>query len=193
MSNLTKLEEEVKALYDARDPAREEWADWLAVHHVPVVADYATELAKRFGGNNDLARAAALLHDIADVNTDRFDPEHEAKSLAIARELLMRCGYSEVEVQLIADDAIRYHSCHDGQVPTSLEGKILATADAMAHLKTDFYLYALYQRSKRESLADFKVWASKKLERDYHIKIRFDEVRSETRAEYEVLRTLFTR
>lgn len=192
MNKLANLETAVRELYAAKDPARCDWADWLAVHHVPVVADYATELAKRYGGDNNLARAAALLHDIADVNTDRFDPEHEEKSLEIARELLTKCGYAEAKIQLIVDDAIRYHSCHDGQVPTSLEGKILATADAMAHLKTDFYLFALYQRSKRESLADFKVWAAKKLERDYHTKIQFDEVKEETGTNYQVLKTLFT-
>lgn len=38
MNKLTNLEADVHALYDAKDPNRSEWTDWLATHHVFVVA-----------------------------------------------------------------------------------------------------------------------------------------------------------
>jgi putative nucleotidyltransferase with HDIG domain len=193
MGKLANLEADVKALYDAKDPNRGEWADWLAVHHVFVVADFASELAVRYGADESLARAAALLHDIADAKMSRFDPAHEETSLTMARELLAKNGYSDEEITLLIDDAIRLHSCHDGKVPTSLEGKILSTADSLAHLKTDFYLYAVYARSTEESLEDVKTWALKKLERDFHAKIQFDDVEKDTRSDYEMLKNLFSR
>ena len=192
-SKLTELEAAVHALYDAKDPDREEWADWLAGNHVFVVADFASELAVRYEANEELARAAALLHDIADAKMSRFDPEHEEKSLAIARELLSKSGYSDEETKLIVDDAIRFHSCRDGNMPKSLEGKILATADSLAHLKTDFYIYAVYASATEDSLAEIKKWTLKKLERDFHAKIQFDDVREEVRGDYEALKTLFSR
>lgn len=193
MSRLTELETAVHELYDTKDPNRAEWADWLADHHVFVVADFASELSKKFGASEDLARAAALLHDIADAKTSRFDPEHEEKSLTIARALLSENEYSDEEVKLIVDDAIKFHSCHNGNVPRSLEGKILSTADSLAHLKADFYLYALYAHEKGDSLDDIKAWALDKLDRDFHVKIQFDDVREEARPDYEMLKDLFSR
>jgi len=193
MSKLAKLEADVHALYDAKDPNRDEWADWLADHHVFVVADFASELTARYGANEELARAAALLHDIADAKMSRFNSEHEETSLTIARELLTNNGYSNDEVELLVEDAIRYHSCFDGHAPSSLEGKILSTADSLAHLKTDFYIYAVYARAKRNNLEDIKDWSLKKLERDFYAKIQFDDVREEVRGDYEALKTLFSR
>lgn len=192
-SKLTELETAVHELYDAKYPDREEWADWLADNHVVVVADFASELAVRYGANEELARAAALLHDIADAKMSRFNPGHEEESLAIARDLLSKSGYSDEEIELIVDDAIRFHSCHDGNVPKSLEGKILATADSLAHLKTDFYIYAVYAKEANTALVDIKDWVLKKLERDFHTKIQFDDVREEVRGDYEALKTLFSR
>ena len=192
MDRIRRLEHDVRALYDAKNPDREHWADWLAAHHVFVVADFASELAGRFGADEDLARAAAMLHDIADVHMSRFDPSHEETSLDIARELLAQNGYTKDEIALIVDDAIKWHSCHDGKMPHSLEGKILSTADALAHLTTDFYLYALHAHAD-QSLEDAKTWTLKKLERDYHSKIQFEEIRQETKPDYEAIKRIFTR
>lgn len=193
MTKLNKLEQTVKKLYEAKNPEREEWADWLADNHVFIVADYATDLANRFGANADLARAAALLHDIADCKMARMDPGHEAESLKIARELMVQSGYAEEEISLVVDDAICYHSCHNGESPESIEGKILATADSMAHLKTDFYVYAAWAFGKTRTLEQLKKWTLKKIERDLNDKVFFDEVREELRPDYEIIKNLFSR
>jgi HD superfamily phosphodiesterase len=193
MTNLKKLEQAVHDLYDAKDPNREEWADWLNAHHVFVVADFAEQLAQRFAGRIEIARAAALLHDIADVEMSRFDPKHKETSLRIGRELLEKADYTPGDIATIIDDAVRHHSCHDGVTPASLEGKILATADAMAHLKTDFYVYATWAKGKSKTLEEVKAWTLKKLERDYRNKILFPEVQEECARDYQMLKDLFSR
>src|SRR4051812_48612301 len=128
-SRMQKLEAQVHQLYAAKNPERADWCDWLGDNHVFLVADNATTLAGRFGANEELARAAALLHDIADTQMKRFADNHEEASLQIAREQLQKAGFSIDEIKLIVDDAIRWHSCHDGHVPNSIEGKVLAAAD----------------------------------------------------------------
>ena len=165
MTKLDKLEEAVKKLYEAKNPERDGWADWMVDNHVFLVADYATDLANRFGANTDLARAAALLHDIADCKMSRMDPGHEDESLKMARELMIQSGYTEEEISLVVDDAIRYHSCHDGKSPESIEGKILATADSMAHLKTNFYIHAAWAFGKTKTLQQLKERILKKIKR----------------------------
>lgn len=195
MGNISQLEAHVHHLYDLLDPNREDWADWLARYHVFVVADYATTLAIRFGANQDLSRAAGMLHDIADARMSRFDPLHEEISLQISRDLMKECGFSQKDIAVVVDDGIRFHSSHTSQWPHSLEGKILSTADALAHLKTDFYIHASWGqgRGKTKSYEENKQWTLTRLERDLNAKIFFDDVREEVRPEYELLKTIYSR
>ncbi len=193
MNRLNKLEEKVKSLYQEKNPNRADWADWLLDNHVLVVADYANELAKKYNAHVELAKAAALLHDIADVNTKRSDKKHGEISLQMARALLHEAGFNKDEIALVVDDAIRFHSCNDDEHPASIEGKILATADSLAHLKTDFYLFATWALGKEMTLTEIKSWTLKKIERDYHNKIFFDDIRKEVMPDYERLKTLFSR
>lgn len=194
MTRLEQLEKKVHELYDAEYPHRAEWADWLAADHVFVVADNATELAERFGTDKELSRAGALLHDIADAKMSRFDDRHEEQSLTMARILLDECGYDVHEITIIVDDAITYHSCLYGKVPKSLEGKVLATADALAHLTTDFYSKAVTKKTEAgEGQEEIKKWVLKKLERDFHNKILFDEIKNEVQPAYERLKLHYSR
>ncbi len=194
MTRIQSLEQSVTDLYAAHDPQRADWADWLGENHVFLVADNATELALRYGANEELARAGALLHDIADTKMSRFAPEHEETSLAMARELMQQAGFSEDEIRLTVDDAIRFHSCYDGNVPESVEGKVLATADSKAHLLSDFYAFAVWTFGKEgKSLEEAKKYVLKKIDRDFHDKIQFDEVRQECLVAYGGLKELFSR
>jgi putative nucleotidyltransferase with HDIG domain len=194
MSKIELLERKVRALYEAKNPGRAtDWADWLYAHHVFVVADFAVEVASEVGARADLARAAAMLHDIADVRVKRRDAHHEAESLKIARELMKECDFGDEEIAVVVDDAIALHSCRDGKRPASLEGQVLATADSLAHLKTDFYVHAVWALAKEMTLGEVKAWALKKIPRDYHDKILFDEVRARVKPDYDLLMELFSR
>jgi len=194
MTRITQLERSVHDLYAAHTPGRADWADWLADNHVFLVADNATKLAQRVGANEELARAAALLHDIADAKMSRFADDHEEASLAIARKLMQQAGFTGDEIQLTVDDAIRLHGCHDGHIPASLEGKVLATADSQAHLLSDFYIFATWAFGKEgKSLVEAKAYVLKKIDRDFYDKIRFDDVQEACRPAYESLKALYSR
>ena len=181
-------------MYEAKDPARADWADWLYEHHVFVVAARAKVLAQRYGADVELAQVAALLHDIADTKMKRFEAGHEEESLKIARECMQKSGYEPTEVSLVVDDAIKLHSCRNGQRPKSKEGLVLATADALAHVTTDYYIIAT-QILGREgaTLEEIKAWVLKKNEKDFVKKICFDDVRKEVRPSYELIKALYSR
>ena len=187
------LEKNVIELYQEENPNRADWADWLLDNHVLIVAANASDLAKRFGANEELARAAALLHDIADTQARRSDKNHAVISLQIARQLMEEAGYIEEEIKLVVDDAIRYHSCHNGEHPNSLEGKILSTADSLAHLKTGFYIFTTWALSKEMTLDEIKTWTLGKIERDLHNKIFFAEIRKEVTPDYQRIKELFSK
>jgi putative nucleotidyltransferase with HDIG domain len=192
MSRIETLKEKVSALYQSKNPSRADWADWMFENHVFVVANKAGELAKRYGANADLAEAAGMLHDIADAVMLREDKRHEEESHRIARKLLEESGFFEEEIKIIVDDAIMHHACHGDDQPQTLEGKVMATADALAHLETDFYNHALQILQKDLPNEEIKQWALPKIERDYRKKIFFGEVRKETTPAYEKSKALFS-
>src|ERR1035437_1094128 len=179
MTRIEQLKAKVEELYQVRNPNRAEWADWLADNHIFVVSEYAGKFADKYGANKDLCMAAAMLHDIADSVMVRENSEHEEKSYEMARALLRATGFTEKEIVVIVDDAIRFHGCHDGNNPKSLEGKVMAAADGLAHIKTNFYDFALQRLKTNESPEEIRNWAIPKIERDYRKKISFPEIREE--------------
>lgn len=193
MPRLEQLKAKIDQLYQAKSDGRANWSDWLYANHIFIVAEYAGDLADRFGANKELAVAAALLHDVADAVMSRFDPRHEEETVKIAKLFLRDSGFSDEESKVIVDDAIKFHSCRDGKYPKTLEGKVMATADALVHLKTDFYKRGVQtKREEGESDERIRSWALPKIERDFHDKILFDEVRDEVKTDYERLKaTLF--
>lgn len=193
MNKLENLKQKVAWLYESRRPGSDEWMPWLWKNHVPVVVKNAHQIALRVGANAELAEAAAWLHDVADAVMSRLSDDHEAQSLNLARQIMHEVGYSGDEIATVADDALPLHSCYDGHRPRSLEGKALATADALAHLKTDFYVFAAHALGKEMTLEQLKAWTLKKAARDFNHKICFDDIREETRADYEAIQNLFSR
>jgi putative nucleotidyltransferase with HDIG domain len=193
MTKLDELKQKVESLYRAKNPERADWADWMYDNHVLVVAGYAKSLAEKYEADAELAQAAALLHDIADSKIKRGVPDHADESLAMARQLMKDCGYSREDIELVVEDAIRFHSCHGDERPQSKEGLILATADSLAHFKTDFYLYAAHAFGRDRKLEDLKKWALEKFERDLNVRIAWDDEREDARPDYEMLKNLFSR
>lgn len=139
----------------------------------------------RIGANKELAMAAGMLHDVADAVMSRHDPRHTEESTRMAREMLTACAFSEEEIRTIVNDALAFHGCHHGQVPQTLEGKVMATADALVHLQTDFYAHGIEAMRATKTNEEIGRWVFPKLERDLNDKILFDEIREEARPDYE--------
>jgi putative nucleotidyltransferase with HDIG domain len=193
MTRLQELHTGVARCYAEKRSDRADWADWIYDNHVVTVTAFAKNLAKRFGADAELSQAAAMLHDIADYTMKRENPRHAEESMKIARTMMSSLGYSSAEIALVVDDAIRFHGCYDNQRPKSTEGLILATADALAHLQTDFYLFAARYFDSGASYQDLKQWVLKKAARDFNNKIAFAIVREEARPDYDMVRRFFSR
>ncbi len=101
---------------------------------------------------------------------------------------MLEYGYSSAMIKKV-QNIILTHSCGKNK-PKTLEGKILATADAMAHYINDFYLQIA--TTGRRNTTDFKLWALEKLNRDYHKKIFFPWAKEKIKARHELLMKLFT-
>lgn len=191
MERIEILRAKVKDLYEVKYLGRADWADYLYDSHIFVVAKYARALSERFGVKNDLAEAAAMLHDIADAIMSRSDEQHEEESIKIARQFLLESCYSSDEIKIIVDDAIENHSCRGDSLPQTIEGQIMVTADAKAHLDTDFYFVAREKVKGVKTNEEFKAWCQEKIDRDFNQKIFFPEIKKELREVYEARKTKF--
>lgn len=170
---------------------QQEFAKWIWNQHLPVVAKKAGEFAKQFDADPDLAVAGAWLHDFGDAFINRHHLDFEKINQTKIIEILKKADYSTQQIDTILIQVIGPHSCKNHNLPTLLEGKVLATADAWAHLMTDFYLQMCFLNIPQgKSYLEWMKWAQQKIERDYANKIFFEEVRVEVLERYQLLKKL---
>ncbi len=150
MDRMSKLSHLVRGFYEShRDSWIPAWTEYLYKHHIFFVADEAKRLSDELGVDGDFAISASLLHDIADAILPRNHSEHMIQSENIANELLSEAGFSEEERAIIVSDIIHNHSCRNGIKPSSIEGKIMTSADAIFHLVSDFCEFAITQKLRK--------------------------------------------
>lgn len=179
---------EVSTLYAA---AQTTMGAWMWRNHTQWVARKAAALAKKYGANGEFAVCAALLHDLGDARYERDHPDFDTWSWQQAKEILKKAGFRHHERAAIME-AVRTHSCHPGHLPATLEGKVLATADGMWHLQTNFFAAICFMnRPVAESYEQWQQWFHTKVTRDFDTKIFFTDEREEVRPDYEALIRVF--
>jgi HD superfamily phosphodiesterase len=133
------------------------------------------------------------LHDIADVSISRFSDNHEELSLNIAEGAMIEAGFSDSDRAIVLEDILPKHSCRGDMRPLTLEGKIVASADAIAHIDTDFYLFfAVNNFKNRDDFESLKAKLKAKLDRDFNSKLMFNDEKNFYRTKYENLKQLFS-
>ena len=191
-NNIEKLEGKIKELHLnpsqkthslTNKDMKEFWSDFWFLHVKPVI-DYSKELAKKYNANLEIIWLSAILHDIARL--EDLNP-HDEIGAEKAYSMLLEEGFDKETADKVKN-TILTHRCRQHK-PQTLEQKILATADAVIHFKSPFYLWFSYI-----SVMSFKEQTKgglKKIEIDYNEKIFFEEEREFIRKEYEVLKNWF--
>ncbi|MFA5155267.1 MAG: HD domain-containing protein [Patescibacteria group bacterium] len=160
---------------------------WFYDRHLLAVEKYANFLLSRLPkADRELVLLGVWLHDIQRVRGIKGD--HQKIGASEAKKIMKEYGYPPDKIKKV-QDIILSHSC-DRLMPRTLEGKILATADAMTHYVNDFYLQIAV--TGWDSLAKFKAWALEKLDRDYNKKIFFPFAKKEIRVRHAILMKLLT-
>lgn len=180
---------EVSALYLA---AQTSMGTWMWRNHVQWVAGKARKLAEKYGADTEKVYCAALLHDLGDSRYERGHKDFDTWSQQNAGEILLKAGFSGDETSEILA-AIRTHSCRPGNLPATQEGKVLATADGMWHLQTNFFPVICYMNrpGNTKTYQEWQEWFEGKIERDFGPKIFFDDERAEVKKDYEALVRVF--
>ena len=193
MDKLDAVIENVRDLYSKKNPVID-WNEWIFETHIKVLAFWVEDISTKYQFNKENTLAAAYLHDLAYAWTSKSDPQLEEKSESKAGEVLKTAGYSDEETAFIVDKIIHGHGMKEGKEPDNIEAKVLATADALAHFTTDFYLVICWRHYlfENKTLADYKKWVLEKIERDFNNKIFFEEYKQIAAPHYQSIKSLFS-
>lgn len=162
--------------------------DWFYSVHLLGVEKFAKELLKKLPkANKEIVLLGVWLHDLQRLR--RIKGDHAKMGAIEAEKVMKQFKHSERTIELVKD-IILAHSCNNELMPKTLEGKILASADAMSHYINDFYL-TIAMTCERD-LVSFKKWALEKLDRDYNKKIFFDFAKKMIEKRHNVLKDIFT-
>jgi len=112
---------------------RMRWYPWHSAeyrfNHILNVADLATHIAREEGANADVARVAALFHDIAKLEADQ--DAHAEEGARVAREYLETRGDYPASFVDEVCAAITDHSYQGDLSDVSLETRCLMEADLL--------------------------------------------------------------
>ena len=135
-------------------------------HHLVSVVQFGRELAALTGAEGEVVELAALLHDYAGIKDVRLEPEHHLHGAVLARDLLNALGYPAARTEQVAA-CILTHRASRGLKPQTLEARVLASADAAAHiLQVPSLLHLAYVR-KGLGIDEGAAWVRGKLGRSY--------------------------
>jgi uncharacterized protein len=99
--------------------------------HVLRVYNMAARIAHAEGADEEIVRAAALLHDAKGPGAAEGRAGHQHASAAFARQVLTSEGWPEARVQAV-EHCIRTHRFRaDTEKPQTLEAKVLYDADKL--------------------------------------------------------------
>lgn len=173
---------------------------WFYEEHLLVVEKLATALCDLHPeANREAVMLMVWFHDVGRAHGHNAD--HDLYGADYARQLLSKQHIDQDLIELVALGC-QTHSCEDHGLPQSLEGKILATADAMSHFNEGFFLRLLSTWSREidsthypelnrtVSFAQIKKKLYEKIERDLSVKIFFDEARLAVMPAYQAWQTV---
>lgn len=190
MEKTSRVFAEVCELYQASNTSM---GKWMWHNHTQWVASKAADLARKYGADPELTYCAALLHDLGDCKYERGHKSFDSWSTIKGRKILHHAGFEESSTAEVLE-AIRTHACRKGELPTRIEGKVLATADGLWHIQTNFFALMCYMHRPEGAATyqDWQGWFVKKIERDFTVKISFDDEKAEAKANYDALINTFS-
>lgn len=100
-------------------------------HHFLPVVRYAKQLAHQVGADLEVVELAAWLHDFTRIQGD--DEDHHLSGAEEARKLLEGLHYDQAKIEEVCHCILSHRGSDDFPART-IEAKIVASADAMAHI-----------------------------------------------------------
>lgn len=156
--------------------------DRMKYHIIPVV-NISKEMAKKLNADIQVVVISAYLHDVTKILGDRKN--HHISGAEYAREFLEKYKIPNEKIELI-EECIKNHRGSTKYQRKTLEEKIVATADAVAHFQHPLTLFYSWYGRRQCSIDDGAEGIKNKLQRSWN-KIEFEYVKDEVKERYDYL------
>ena len=174
--------EEIKQIIE------KECDDFDYKYHVLPVVEHAEKLAEICDVNKEVVELSAWLHDIGRIKFGARN--HELTGAGEAGKILRQFGYPDEIIEQV-EHCILAHRGSGSIQPQTMEAKVVAAADALAHF--DMFLPMLTAMGKRGKGKDDKIiygWIYEKMERDWNKKILIPEAMKIAEEKYRAIELL---
>ena len=132
--NYNKIKREVERIVkQANDNRKNQFTDTVWQYHIQPVVKHSLILGKKLKADMEILELSALLHDYASLVDKKLYKEHHLHGARLAGEILSNLNYPEEKIKHIKDCILSHRGSLNIKKKT-IEAKILASADAMAHI-----------------------------------------------------------
>jgi putative nucleotidyltransferase with HDIG domain len=137
-------------------------------HHIVHVIDFARQMAKKTGADDEIVEIAAILHDYASAKDYKLFSRHNVHGARLAREILKEYNYPPDRIEQVAHVILSHSGAENRQVKRlTKEDQCVADADAMAHFASTPSLFYLAFFSHKMDINEATEWLMAKLDRSW--------------------------
>jgi putative nucleotidyltransferase with HDIG domain len=152
-------------------------------YHINPVVEIACKMAKEMNADIQVVEIAAYFHDITKMTGERKN--HHLTGAKYAEDFLSNYNIEKSKVEQIKS-CIKKHRGSSEFTRDTIEEKIIATADAVAHIEHPLTLFYAWYGRRQCQIDEGADGIIHKLERSWN-KIEFPEVKNELQGEYNIL------
>ena len=152
-------------------------------YHINPVVEIACEMARELNADVQVVEIASYFHDITKMTGKR--KEHHLTGAKYAESFLSNYDIEKVKVEMIKD-CIKKHRGGTEFTRNTIEEKIVATADAVAHIMHPLTLFYAWYGRRGCSIDEGADGMLQKLEKSWN-KIEFQNVKNKMEKRYNML------
>lgn len=177
-------EEEYKTLVeDIKNLLKNICKDDRIKYHINPVVEIANEMAIELSADAQVVEIAAYLHDITKITGERKN--HHITGAEYAEKFLMKYNIEAEKIEQIKN-CIKKHRGSSEYTRNTIEEKIVATADAVAHIEHPLTLFYAWYGRRQCQIDEGADGMISKLQRSWE-KIEFDYIKENLKEKYEFI------
>lgn len=177
-------EEEYKVIVkDIRKLLNDICKDDRVKYHINPVVEIACKMAKELNADVQIVEIAAYLHDITKITGER--KKHHITGAEYAEKFLAKYDIDSEKIEQIKN-CIKKHRGSSEFTRNTIEEKIVATADAVAHIEHPLTLFYAWYGRRQCQIDEGADGIISKLQRSWN-KIEFDYIKERIKEKYEYL------
>ena len=170
-----------KLINDIKNLLNDLCKDDRVKYHINPVVEIACDMSKKLGADIQVVEISAYLHDITKITGER--EKHHITGAYYAERFLKKYNIEDEKVEQIKNCIKKHRGSYEGKRNT-LEEKIIATADAVAHIEHPLTLFYAWYGRRQCSIDEGADGIIKKLQKSWN-KIEFDDVKEKLNKKYK--------